>query len=238
MTSLIFSVGQNETILATDTLVTSPERESRGHQSKWLVLPHVNAVVIAGDNRRFGSIVYHDMLMSRVDGIDDLISRVGPMVRRRDKETEAMCGDRGVHYEEQKVWIFTPGRAWGCLKEFGYEPKQWPEKLMQPNGFMVDPDPRGGNAVYPGSLKGDRHIITLMHEQRAKTDKGIGGKIQRIRITHRGLETSVIGDLDAPAQTPEPLPQRSSAPTTAAKPSRNAPCPCGSGHKAKRCCHG
>jgi hypothetical protein len=134
-----------------------------------------------------------------------------------------------------------------------------------PQGILLTmPAHNGAFATRASRPPDDANAFNMMQAMRAQNPESrMGGDVVRWTVTRDGLATRVIGTLPpmderggdgdferdgkvlepgAPFQvftqftaTSEPS---APAPAAGAKVGRNAPCPCGSGRKAKRCCHG
>ena len=242
MTASVMAVGDGTAWLATDSLFWRVSDETpSGYGSKFMVLPKINAVVFPGDNTLFSAYVYMALHCHNIADTDALVEKLPSIGKSAwDYMMEHDFASDDV-MKPQMVTVVAPGQALMAMSDSGFQPRRLPAKARLPNAFAVGPhldDDAGPGGLRTERFNGDQKIVHFMRRLKAETTSNIGGQIQRARITTTGIETAVIGDLDAPdAQPPQP-PAQPTAPAAGAKVGRNAPCPCGSGRKAKRCCQG
>lgn len=129
------------------------------------------------------------------------------------------CTSPGCACTEARLAVLAFNDAGDCLEEIG--------SARLPPGTMVPEDFVGDRA--------HRDVFTQVYLEWRRRNVPPAPRLLELRelTRHRGLELHQLAPLPAaPAQRPPPaLPS-----ATAARPGRNAPCPCGSGQKYKRCC--
>jgi len=226
MTGTVLNLTPTEAVVASDTLTWNKHTaRDNGRASKLYPLPHLNAVLTGGNPIQVIGDTVGEILKCRHRTLDALRADLPTiMADAYGALVDPVCACSFV--------LVAPGRAWLYQSDDGFG------EMAFPRGLYTDPT-LDGDGARRERYGGDDHAMRLMRRMRDEAARNIGGQVTRLRLTSAGMDTAIIGDLDAtdpPPTQPATAHAHALSPGGAAKVGRNQLCPCGSGRKAKRCC--
>lgn len=198
MTSTIWAHTRESVVVATDTAVSvrgDAGMEFAGHQSKMLVLPHVNAVFTGGGSAQCKSLIEDRVKGASATTARELRRQMPSILRREhrryldhyahlldlDDDRDTACATLLATHDG--VFLYTDADDY--------------QETPLGKGVFADPKLDGSTRV-PGPFKGDRQIFYLMQRQcrEAPAWRYIGGNCVRARIHRHGISVATLGKLE------------------------------------------